>query len=109
MWQRLAELQLLLSIAQTFRHTHPAMREMENPQVPQWAEVNRGRALIAMRRFDAALASRRFLAGENFSVADITGLVALDFARPARIAIPEDLAAPQRWRDEVAARPSAAA
>jgi glutathione S-transferase len=109
MWQRLAELQLLLSIAQTFRHTHPAMREMENPQVPQWAEVNRARALLAMRRFDAALASRRYLAGENFSVADITGLIALDFTRPARIAIPDDFAHLRRWRDEIAARPSAAA
>jgi glutathione S-transferase len=109
MWQRLAEFQLLFTIAQTFRHTHPAMRAMENPQVPQWAEVNRGRALTAMRRFDAALASRRFLAGDNFSVADITGLIALDFTRPARIAIPEELANLRRWRDEIAARPSAAA
>jgi glutathione S-transferase len=109
MWQRLAELQLFLAIAQTFRHTHPAMRAMENPQVPQWAEVNRARALTAMRRFDAALASRRYLAGDSFSVADITGLVALDFARPARIAIPEEFGALRRWRDEVAARPSAAA
>ena len=109
MWQRLAEFQLFLSIAQTFRHTHPAMREMENPQVPQWAEVNRARALLAMRRFDAALASRRYLAGERFSVADITGLVALDFAKPARIAIPAELVHLRRWRDELAARPSAAA
>jgi glutathione S-transferase len=109
MWQRLAELQLFLAIAQTFRHTHPAMRAMENPQVPQWAEVNRARALTAMRRFDAALASRRYLAGDSFSIADITGLIALDFARPARIAIPEEFGALRRWRDEVAARPSAAA
>jgi len=109
MWQRLAEFQLLYTIAQTFRHTHPAMREMENPQVPQWAEANRPRALTAMRRFDAALASRRFLAGDNFSVADITGLIALDFAKPARIAIPEDLLHLRRWREEVSSRPSAAA
>jgi glutathione S-transferase len=109
MWQRLAEFQLFYAIAQTFRHTHPAMREMENPQIPQWAEVNRGRALTAMARFDAALASRRYLAGETFSVADITGLIALDFAKPARIAIPEDLVNLRRWRAEVSARPSAAA
>ena len=109
MWQRLAELQLMLSIAQVFRHTHPAMKEMENPQVPQWAEVNRGKALTAMRRFDAVLASRRFLAGERFSVADITGLVAMDFTKPARLAVPEDLTNLKRWRDEVSARPSAKA
>jgi len=109
MWQRLAEFQLLFTIAQTFRHTHPAMREMENPQVPQWAEVNRGRALTAFARFDAALASRRYLAGDSFSVADITGLIALDFAKPARIAIPDDLVHLRRWREEIASRPSAAA
>ncbi len=109
MWQRLAEFQLLMSVAQVFRHTHPAMREMENPQIPSWAEVNRGRALTAMRRFDAALSSRRFLAGEAYSVADITGLIAMDFTKQARIAIPEDLANLRRWRAEVLARPSAAA
>jgi len=109
MWQRLAELQLLMSVAQTFRHTHPAMAQMENPQIPQWAEVNRDRALTAMRRFDAALASKRFLAGEAFSVADITGLIAMDFTKPARIAVPDDLPNLRRWRDEVSARPSAKA
>ena len=44
-----------------------------------------------MARIDRELASRKFTAGDRFSVADITGLVALDFARTARIAIPEAL------------------
>lgn len=109
MWQRLAELQLLMPVAHTFRHSHPAMREMENPQIPEWAQVNRGRALLAMQRFDAALAGRRFLAGEAFSVADITGLIAMDFTKPARIGVPEELGHLRRWRAEVAARPSASA
>jgi glutathione S-transferase len=109
MWQRLAEFQLLLPIAMTFRHTHPAMREMENPQIGDWAEVNRARALRSMQRFDAALARRRYLAGDSFSVADITGLIAMDFTKPARIAVPEELVNLRRWRDEVAARPSARA
>jgi glutathione S-transferase len=109
MWQRLAEFQLLFTIAMTFRHTHPAMREMENPQVPAWAEANRAKALTAMRRFDRALATRRYLAGERFSVADITGLVAMDFTRPARIAVPEEFVNLRRWREEVAGRASAGA
>ena len=109
MWQRLAEFQLLLPIAMTFRHTHPAMREMENPQIGDWAEVNRARARTSMRRFDAALASRRHLAGDRFSVADITGLIAMDFTKSARIAIPPELTHLHRWRDEIAARPSARA
>ncbi|HXT06885.1 MAG TPA: glutathione S-transferase [Roseiarcus sp.] len=109
MWQRLAEFQLLFTIAQTFRHTHPAMREMENPQVPGWADSSRAKAMTAMRRFDRALASRRFLAGERFSVADITGLIAMDFTKPARIVVPDELVNLRRWRDEVGARPSAKA
>jgi glutathione S-transferase len=43
------------------------------------------------------------------TVADITGLVALDFTRSARIAIPEELARLKRWREAPAARPSAKA
>jgi glutathione S-transferase len=109
MWQRLAELQLLLPIAMTFRHTHPAMRDMESPQIAEWAGASRARAMVALRRFDAALASRRYLAGDAFSVADITGLIALDFTKPARIAIPEELAHLIRWRGEISARPSAKA
>ena len=62
-----------------------------------------------MARVDEALRDRPFIAGERFSVADITGLVALDFARPARIAIPEEFAQLKRWREALAARPSAKA
>jgi glutathione S-transferase len=109
MWQRLAEFQLLFTIAQVVRHGHPAMSVMESPQVPAWAESNRAKALTALRRFDRVLASRRYLAGERFSVADITGLIALDFTKPARIVIPEELANLRRWREEVGARPSAKA
>ena len=109
MWQRLAEFQLLFTIAQVFRHTHPAMREMESPQVADWAESNRAKATTALRRFDAALAARRYLAGDTFTVADITAMVALDFTRPARLVIPDGLTNLARWRAEVTARPSAKA
>ena len=52
MWQRQLELRLLLPIAQVLRHSHPHMAEMENPQVPEWAAVNRPRALGAMAIVD---------------------------------------------------------
>ena len=75
MWQRRVEFNLLATIAQTYRHSHPAARILESPQVPDWAESNRGKAMTAMSRFNDALADRPFIAGERFSVADITGLV----------------------------------
>jgi len=109
MWQRQIELRLLLPIAQVLRHSHPHMAEMENPQLADWAAANRPRALRAMAIVDEALRDRPFIAGDRFTVADITGLVALDFARPARIAIPAEFANLNRWRDALKARPSAAA
>jgi glutathione S-transferase len=109
MWQRRVELHLLLPIAQAFRHSHPAMAKMEVPQIPDWAVANRTRALRSMMIFDGVLADRPFVAGERFTVADITGLVALDFTKPARIAIPPELVHLNRWHAALRARPSAAA
>ncbi len=109
MWQRQLELRLLLPIAQVLRHSHPRMAEMENPQVPDWAAVNRPRALKAMAIVDEALSDRPFIAGDRFTIADVTGLVALDFAKPARIAIPPELVRLNRWHAALKARPSAAA
>ena len=109
MWQRRVEWRLLLPIAQVFRHSHPHMAKMEDPQVADWAAANRPRALRNMMIFDDVLAARPFVAGERFTVADITGLVALDFAKPARIAIPPEFASLTRWHETLKARPSAAA
>lgn len=109
MWQRRVEWCLLLPIAQVFRHTHPHMAKMEEPQVADWAAANRPRALRNLRIFDGVLSDRPFIAGDRFTVADITGLVALDFTRPARIAIPAEFVHLNRWRNELTARPSATA
>ena len=107
MWHRRLELQLFFPIAQAYRHTHPAAKILEPHQIAEWAELNRGRALRAMTVVDEALRERPFIAGDRFSIADILGLVALDFIKPARIAIPENLVDLRRWRETLAARPSA--
>jgi len=109
MWHRRLELQLFFPITQAYRHTHPAAKVLEPQQIPDWAELNRGRALRAMTHVDEALRERPFIAGDRFSIADILGLVALDFIRPARITIPENLVNLRRWRETLAARPSALA
>lgn len=107
MWQRRAELEFFLPIALAFRHSHPAMKEMEKPQIPQLVEPSRARAIHFARFLDSELAKRPFLAGDAFSIADITAMVAADFAPLARIVFPDDLAHFARWRAEVSARPSA--
>ena len=109
MWQRRVELNLFAAVANAFRHIHPAMKEWEIPQVPEWGEVNKPKAVDFMRILDRELASREFVAGDAFSVADITGLAALDFMKPARIAIPEELTNVLRWHQAIKSRPSAAA
>ncbi len=109
MWQRQLEWRLLFPIAQVVRHGHPKMAEMEHPQIPDWAAANRPRALKAMSIVDETLRDRPFIAGGRFTVADITGLVALDFAKSARIAIPPELVHLTRWHEALKMRPSAAA
>lgn len=109
MWQRRIELNLFYAVSQAFRHTHPAMKEWEVPQVPEWGEANRPRAVAFMRILDEHLAKHEFAAGDAFSIADITGLIALDFMKPARITIPEDCGAVLRWHQALRARPSASA
>jgi glutathione S-transferase len=109
MWQRRMELNLLFCVAQAFRHIHPAMKEWEVPQIPAWGEANKPRALDFLKVLDAELGDREFVAGDAYSIADITGLIALDFMKPARIAIPEELQNVLRWYRAIAGRPSAAA
>jgi glutathione S-transferase len=109
MWNRRMELGLFLSVAQAFRHLHPAMASLEVPQVQAWGEANKPRAQEILQFLDEELAGRRFIAGNEYSVADITALVAVDFAKPARVQRPDGLKNLARWHEEVSARPSAKA
>lgn len=109
MWQRRVELNLLNSVASAFRHIHPAMKEWEVPQIREWGEANKPKAIEFLTLLDHDLAGREFIAGDAFSIADITGLVAVDFMKPARIAVPEECTNVRRWHKSVASRPSAAA
>jgi len=109
MWNRRMELGLLFWVAQVFRHLHPAMAHLEVPQVAAWGEANRPRVLETLQYLDEELGRRRYIAGADYSVADITALVAIDFMKPARIQRPEGLKNLARWHAEVSERPSARA
>ncbi len=109
MWNRRLELHLLFPVSHVFRNTHPAMKELEVPQVQAWAEANKPRIADFIQILDRELQGRRFVAGEQFSVADITGLVAIDFMKPAKLTVPEELTHVRRWHAEISARPSASA
>lgn len=109
MWNRRLELNLLFVAAFAFRHLHPAMKEMEKPQVPAWGEVNKPRAVEFLGLLDLQLEQNRYVAGDRHTVADITGLIAVDFLKPAKIGLPPEMTNIARWHAEVSARPSAAA
>jgi len=108
MWQRRMELEVALPIMQTFRNTH-AFFKGRIPQVPEYGEVCRGAAESRMRWVDSELASRSFVAGDRFTIADITLLVGIDFGRVTNIRIAPESKNLQRWYDEVSSRPSAKA
>jgi glutathione S-transferase len=109
MWSRRVENNFFATVAAVFRHLHPAMKELEVPQVPAWAEANKPRVMQFLELLDGELAKREFIAGDRFSIADITALCTVDFMKPARLAVPEDAANVKRWHAAVAARPSAKA
>jgi len=109
MWNRRCEINFMANVAAVFRHLHPAMKELEVPQVPAYAEAMRPRAIWFLELLDKELANREFIAGDRYSVADITTLVAVDFMKPARLAVPEAAGNVKRWHAAVSARPSAKA
>jgi glutathione S-transferase len=109
MWQRRMEFNLLTPVTQAFRHIHPAMKEWEVPQIAEWGEANKPKAIEFLRILESELADREFVAGDEFTIADITGLIAVDFMKPARIQVPDDCVNVRRWHAAMSARPSAAA
>jgi glutathione S-transferase len=109
MWNRRAELHLLFPVAAVFQHQHPAMKQMVQPQVPEWGEANKPRVTAFLQFLDGELKDRPFVAGANYTIADITALVAVDFMRVSKLAVPEQLGNVRRWHQAVSARASAAA
>ncbi len=108
MWNRRCEINLLLVVANVFRHLHPAAKTLEVPQVAAWGEANKPRVGAFLKILDEQLAKNKFVAGPRYSVADITAQVAVDFMKPAKVEMPE-LPNVRRWHAEVSARPSASA
>lgn len=109
MWQRRMELHFLSAVAQAFRHIHPAMKEWEVPQIPEWGEANKPKAIEYLHMLDRHLADSRFIAGDDYTIADITGLVGVEFMKPARLEVPAELENVKRWFVDVSSRPSAKA
>jgi glutathione S-transferase len=109
------EFEGLMPIAEALRNSSPGMvdRALPGPvnyaQIPELAQRGLARAQRFFDSLDALLARRRYVAGEVFSVADITAVVAVDFARIIKLKPDERHPNLQRWRALLAERPSISA
>jgi len=108
MWNRRMEFEIALSVMQTFRNTHDFFKG-RIPQVPEYGEVCRVWAASRFEWLDTELASREFVAGDRYSIADITAYIGIDFGRVTGIRIQPEQKNLQRWYDAVSSRPSAKA
>jgi glutathione S-transferase len=109
MWNRRAEFNLMGPVTTVFQHLHPFMKPLVNPQVPDWGEANKPRVFEFLQLLDGELKKRPYIAGDDFTVADITALTAVDFMKVPKLPLPEEFANVLRWHQQVSARPSAAA
>ena len=108
MWQRRAELAFLFPVAMTFQHCSGYFADRMTPR-KEWGEDNVKLAYSFLKLLDAHLNSNTYLSGDSFSIADITMLTTLDFARVVDIRLNEKHANIQRWYDLVSTRSSAKA
>jgi glutathione S-transferase len=108
MWNRRMELEVLSPIAGAFRNTHEFFKD-RIPQVPEYGRVCKESAQKRLAWLDEELADRQFVAGDRFSIADITAMVGIDFGRVADIRIEPDQKNLTRWHEAVSSRPSARA
>ncbi len=111
-WQWRVEFEGLLSIAEALRNGSPAManRALPGPvdyaQIPELAQRGVARVQQFFATLNERLAQREFIAADQFSIADITAVVAVDFARVVKVKPGEAHPHLQRWRAAMALRPS---
>jgi glutathione S-transferase len=105
--QRRAEAGLLDAVGTYFHHATPGLGpKIETYQCTEWGAHQKQRAIDGMKYLDGVLAKQPYLAGETFSMADITAFAGLGFADFAKIDIPADCNHLKAWRARVAGRPS---
>jgi len=109
MWNRHAELELLLPIAQVFRNSH-AFWQGKIKQAPDFAEIMKEQIALRLDWLEGELGRREYFAGNRFTVADITALCAIDFARISKLRLdPATQPNLVAWHGRVSGRPSAKA
>lgn len=115
MWNSKVEQQGLWAVADAFRNAAKGLKDraatgpVPYPQIPELAERGRDRVEHFFHRMDEQLADNQYIAGDRFSIADISALVVVDFAAWIKLSVPEDATNLRRWHGLVSSRPSATA
>ncbi|MFZ4757867.1 MAG: glutathione binding-like protein, partial [Burkholderiaceae bacterium] len=111
-WNWRIEFEGLMAIAEGLRNSAPAMANralpgpVDYPQIPELAQRGRARVQHFIDRLDRHLEGREFVAAGRFSVADITAVVAVDFARAVKVKPEERHVHLMRWREAMGRRPA---
>lgn len=113
-WQWRVEFEGLMAVAEGFRNSNPAMVSralsgpVDYPQIPELGQRGVARVQQFFLTLNQQLAGRDFIAANQFSVADITAVVVVDFARVIRLKPGEELQHVLRWRSAMGERPAMA-
>ena len=114
MWDRRVQLHGFDAVGEGFRNSNAFFKDralagpVNFPQIPALAERAPKRFAVFLKDLDTRLAESPYVAGEDFSIADITALATCDFARTIKMGPPyADLPNLQAWYEKVSARPSA--
>jgi glutathione S-transferase len=105
MMQRRVEANLLDAIANYFHHATPGLG-FEAFQIKEWGEKQKEVAIATLNDLDRLLATQPYIAGDRFTVADITALAGLAFGSFCQITIPETATHLQAWHDRMQQRSS---
>lgn len=102
-----------LAVGESFRNrarsfqNHAVTGKHPHAQIPELVDRGRARSEQFMQWLNDLLTDREYLYGDNFTVADITALVTIDFAKWIKLEVPEDHANLKRWYESVSKRDSA--
>ncbi|MGE0044179.1 MAG: glutathione S-transferase family protein [Hyphomonadaceae bacterium] len=106
MWDRRMELLFTMPLMMWVRHGNPVLAAVEKNQNAEIAAVNQGQAMRMAKWLNDELATRQWIAGDRFTIADITAVCGMDFAKMMKWRPGEELPNLARWRERINERPA---
>lgn len=106
MWDRRMELLFSMPLMLWVRHGNPVLAALERNQNADVAAINQAQAMRMAKWINEELATRDWIAGDRFTIADITAACGMDFARMMKWRPGDELPNLRRWRDQIAERPA---